>query len=81
MRISFRPLTKWLVSQTKILVAVVVTAVVTGGSAAVFASIPDANGVITACRDNTTAAVRIIDTSSQSCSGSETEVSWQKTIH
>src|SRR6185436_12603412 len=73
-----KPLTKWLVSQAKILVAIVVTAIVASGSALVFASIPDANGVITACRTNLTGAVRIIDTASQSCNGLETAITWKQ---
>lgn len=45
----------------------------------VMASIPDSNGVIHACRANTGGSVRIIDTASESCTGSvETEVTWDK---
>jgi hypothetical protein len=61
-------------------VAIVVTAlalVLIGGAA--LASIPDANGVIHACRLNSNGSIRVIDTASQSCNGSETELTWSQT--
>jgi hypothetical protein len=44
----------------------------------VMASIPDSNGYIHSCTLNTTGAVRIIDSASQSCTGAETALNWSQ---
>src|SRR5688572_11129958 len=75
---KFKMPIKWLISQSKILVAVAVTLIVTSGGAIVFASIPDANWVIHACRLGSTGVVRIIDTASESCTVLETEITWKQ---
>jgi hypothetical protein len=58
-----------------------ITAMVLGGAttAVVMASVPDANGIIHACRANNNGSARIIDTANQSCSNSETAVNWNQT--
>lgn len=43
---------------------------------AAWASIPDSNGLIHGCRLNLTGVVRVIDSSTQSCTGLETAISW-----
>jgi hypothetical protein len=64
------------------LVSVLSVLVVLGGagSAAVFAAIPDSNGVIHACYTTSglLPRVRIIDNASQSCNSNETAISWNQ---
>jgi uncharacterized protein YjbI with pentapeptide repeats len=45
-------------------------------TSAAFAAIPDGDGVIHACRNNLLATLRIIDSASASCNGTETAMSW-----
>src|SRR5205823_3482798 len=46
-------------------------------AAAAWASIPDAAGVIHACRNTSTGALRVIDTNAgQTCTSSETALQW-----
>jgi hypothetical protein len=62
--------------------AVVLAAVVLtiGASAVAIAAIPDSNGVIHACRDNRTGALRVIDTEAgQTCSSKESALYWNQT--
>lgn len=76
MKLSFK-------QTTKHIVLVIAAAVIAGSGATigVFAAIPHSTtGVISACRDNTTGAVRVIDAeASESCTGSETALSWDST--
>lgn len=58
--------------------ALAAAAVLTGATAA-SASIPDAGGVIRACYSKTNGTVRIIDTATAVCRGSETAVYWNQT--
>jgi hypothetical protein len=52
--------------------------VVVGGVA--FAAIPDSNGLINACYDNTTGAVRLVDAQPGNCAKTgETGISWNQT--
>jgi uncharacterized protein YjbI with pentapeptide repeats len=67
---------RWTKANTKIVTAVFITAVVTGLGTAAYASIPDVDGTIHGCRDNTTGALRVIE--SGSCSGGETALNWNK---
>ena len=48
----------------------------TFGSSAVFAAIPDSNGVIHGCRSNLLATLRIIDSATTTCNGTETALNW-----
>src|SRR5919201_2841617 len=54
----------------------VVLAVISG---AAVASIPGTNGVISACYDTKTGAVRIIDSSKSTCYKGENPISWNQT--
>jgi hypothetical protein len=50
-------------------------------SGAAVASIPSTDGTITACRDNKSGALRVIDTQrSQSCKASEAQLTWKNGI-
>ncbi|HEV2373659.1 MAG TPA: hypothetical protein VGS19_15985 [Streptosporangiaceae bacterium] len=49
-----------------------------GGGGLAWASIPDGNGVFNARVDNTSGAVRIIDTTTQTCGTSETPIAWNQ---
>jgi Gp5 C-terminal repeat (3 copies) len=65
-----------------VLVAVVVIVLAAGGVA--YATIPDANGVYTACRLNATGTIRLIDPSGPStsllshCTSLETQITWNQ---
>src|SRR5262249_31345390 len=61
----------------RVVAAAVVVLAVSGGIA--WASIPDENGVFTACISNATGAIRMIDPSAgQTCTGGENRVTWNK---
>lgn len=76
---------KYIKDKTIFLSAITLAAVVGGASTAVvLAAIPDGNGQLQACYRNTAGLLdpkgnlRIIDTSSESCTGQETAVSWDQ---
>jgi hypothetical protein len=51
-------------------------------SGAAVAAIPSSDGTISACRDNRTGALRVIDAASaQTCSSKETQLAWKDGIH
>src|SRR5690349_19505441 len=59
----------------KVIMASLIGVVVGGlGFAAVRAAVPDVTGIYHVCYDNSSGAMKVIDSSSQSCSGSETEM-------
>jgi hypothetical protein len=58
-------------------VAVVGLLAVLGGVA--FSAIPDASGVIQACYDNSTGAVRLVNKPSTDCTVGETAITWNQT--
>src|SRR5690349_17556428 len=61
----------------RVVLAVVLVLGVSGGIA--WASIPDADGVFTACISNADGSIRMIDPSAgQSCTGGENRVQWNK---
>jgi len=63
--------------QVKLIAGVAAGLLVGGaGTAVVLASVPDTTGTIHACYANSGGQMRIIDSPSQTCSGSETAVSW-----
>jgi uncharacterized protein YjbI with pentapeptide repeats len=65
--------------QTKLVLGIAAGLMLGGASTAVvMASIPDANGVIHACYTTLTGTVRIIDSPSASCLGTETAISWDQ---
>jgi hypothetical protein len=45
-------------------------------SGAAVAAIPSSDGTITACRDNRSGALRVIDAASQTCTSKETQLTW-----
>jgi hypothetical protein len=61
----------------RVRLAVAIVVVLALGAAAALAAIPDSAGVIHACRNNSSGALRVIDTGAgQSCTSSETALSW-----
>lgn len=66
-------------AEAVLLVAVLLAAFTSiGGTALVLGAVPDDNGQIHACRSNDNGVVRIIDTEGQSCTESESEISWDQ---
>jgi len=80
MQKTYRVTVRFIKRQTKLTIGIVAGLFIGGmGSVAVFAAIPDSGGVIHACYQTgalNSGQVRIIDSSTQSCSGDETAVSW-----
>ncbi len=63
----------------KILIGLVV-GLLLGSATMAVASIPDAQGVISACRNKSSGAVRLIDTAlKQTCTKTEAAISWNRT--
>jgi hypothetical protein len=61
--------------------AVALLALLIAASGAAVAAIPSGDGTITACRDNKTGALRVIDAASQTCTSKETQLTWKDGIH
>jgi hypothetical protein len=61
--------------------AVALLALLIAASGVAVAAIPSPNGTITACRDNKTGALRVIDAPSQTCTSKETLLPWKDGIH
>jgi hypothetical protein len=61
--------------------AVALLALLIAASGAAVAAIPSSDGTITACRDNKTGALRVIDAASQMCTSKETQLTWKDGIH
>lgn len=79
MRIANK-LLKWGKGHAKVLAGVGVGLVVGGlSSAAVLASIPDANGVIHGCIRNNNGNLRIIDDATETCGGGQTPLNFNQT--
>jgi hypothetical protein len=57
--------------------ALVIVLAAVGGVA--LASIPDANGVIHACRKNSTGEIRVIDSATQTCPSGTVPLNWSQT--
>ena len=70
----------YFVKSRSVLFGAVIAATLLGGAttAVVMAAIPDSNGVINACQTNLTGALRVIDSSNQSCTSSETALNWDQ---
>jgi hypothetical protein len=69
----------WAGRQIKLLTGIAAgVAIGSVASAVVLAAIPDTDGTIHACRLNTTGTVRIIDSDSETCNGTETGINWEQ---
>jgi hypothetical protein len=61
---------------------VALLALLIAASGAAVAAIPSTDGTISACRDNRSGALRVIDAASaQTCSSKETQLAWKDGIH
>ena len=64
----------------KIIIGTAVSIVLVFSTTAAVASVPDAGGVIHACRNKTSGTVRVIDTATtQQCTSSEAALTWSQT--
>src|SRR5690242_498277 len=78
---AFRRFVSFGKQSSKVIIATLVGVLIGGlGLAAVRAAVPDAQGDYHACYDNSSGAVRVIDTGAQFCSGSETAMAWSGVV-
>src|SRR5436190_7219801 len=72
----------WIIRRKVVVLAGAVAALAAAGIA--YATIPDANGIYTACKLNSTGTIRLIDPSLpstsllQHCTSLETQISWNQ---
>lgn len=70
---------KFLMGKSSYIVGLAMASLVGGlVSAVVLAAIPDSSGTIHACYKNSTGALKVIDSSTNSCAGNETALNWSQ---
>jgi uncharacterized protein YjbI with pentapeptide repeats len=79
MRTVLRSMGRFAQRQAKIIAAIGAGLVIGAGTVAVFAVIPDTNGVIHACYRTNNGSIRIIDSATQTCAGNEAAITWNQT--